>query len=116
MAWLLALATSIGLVDAALFGVRKKDWRVLAATLLAGGVGVIVGGVAAVSSESASEFLPLYAGGVAVVISALWWRAHPRSWHRAWDELIGAMGHVQMVVSYLVILLALLVGVLLLLR
>jgi len=111
MEWPITVGVVLCLALTGWHGVRTKDWRPLAAALVAGFIGLISGFCISALVESATPDYTFYVGGVSMIVSCAWWRIHANSWHAAWDRVVSWVGSLEMGISIIILVAALLVGI-----
>jgi len=78
-------------------GLPARDWRPGLAAVTAGFIAANVAFVLLTLGVLAAPVLcVVWAGGFAMLLCTLWHAALPRSWHVAWDALVGLSGQIHL--------------------
>ena len=100
-------------------GLPARDWRPGVAALASGFIAANVAFVLlTLGALDAPTLCVVWAGGLAMLLSAMWHMLEPRSWHVAWEALVGLsrrihpLGSVVFLITLLVTLALLLLRVL----
>lgn len=86
---LAVLSGFVALAYAAARGLPARDWRPGVAALVAGFIAANAAFVLrTLGALDAAAVCVVWAGGFAMLLSALWHVLEPRSWHVAWDAFV----------------------------